>query len=560
MQPITQTLFPLISVKRTWFQPPEHSKIESFPSVKLLKLAVETMELSSLYQTASATFGSWPVAYKVLGAVLVIFAFSKAFSGAERKGYKKNLPKYAPIELDALSRYGGSLFGLTSGHQIFVDLPGVERLLAQSHHTFNSDPAQYSLCTLVFGSTDTPELRAKFDTSLKDLVPPLERTFLNDAASTANVEKSRVAERGASLVTFSSNPKDMARWELSAGIKVLQSETYDSRGKVEANLQSLTRDFGACMSVPLIYGQDILDRNPRLLDDFWTFDNDLFPLLMVGIPKWAPFRMMQDGLKARARIMDSLEAVYRRVDQYEKGEPVDFGADMSDVSMMLRERNKIYNRDGWTFPERAAADLGTFWGLNANAQPVLFWFLLYVYSTPGLLKRIREEISPYITLSNGDKPEIKSMDFPSLFRKCQLFKACIFETYRLVNEPTSIRYVTQPKEHISVPLVLKNKNPSIYEDPDTFNPDRFLETDPETGKATARYGKLKPWGLGAAMCKGRTFAEKEIISLGSAVVSLWDISPAEGEWKLPAMIPGTGVKRPVSDIRVVISRRSPFKS
>ena len=98
----------------------------------------------------------------------------------------------------ALSRYGGSLFGLTSGHQIFVDLPGVERLLAQSHHTFNSDPAQYSLCTLVFGSTDTPELRAKFDTSLKDLVPPLERTFLNDAATTTNVEKSRVAERGGS--------------------------------------------------------------------------------------------------------------------------------------------------------------------------------------------------------------------------------------------------------------------------------------------------------------------------------------------------------------------------
>ncbi|KAH7487040.1 hypothetical protein FOMA001_g4234 [Fusarium oxysporum f. sp. matthiolae] len=526
------------------------------------------MELSSLYQTASATFGSLPVAYKFLCAVLVIFAFSKAFSGAERKGYKKNLPRYAPIELaiasyilsgdgigrrifSALSRYGGSLFGLTSGHQIFVDLPGVERLLAQSHHTFNSDPAQYSLCTLVFGSTDTPELRAKFDTSLKDLVPPLERTFLNDAASTANVEKSRVAERGASLVTFSSNPKDMARWELSAGIKVLQPETLDSPGKVEANLQSLTRDFGACMSVPLIYGQDILDRNPRLLDDFWTFDNDLFPLLMVGVPKWAPFRIMQDGLKARARIIDSLEAVYRRVDQYEKGEPVDLGADMSDV-----------------------ADLGTFWGLNANAQPVLFWFLLYVYSTPGLLKRIRDEISPYVTLSDGAKPEIKSMDFPSLFRKCQLFKACIFETYRLVNEPTSIRYVTQPVSlndgnikhdlqegtYISVPLALKNKNPSIYEDPDTFIPDRFLDTDPETGKAMARYGKLKPWGLGAAMCKGRTFAEKEIISLGSAVVSLWDISPAEGEWKLPAMIPGTGVKRPVSDIRVVISRRSPLKS
>ena len=71
--------------------------------MKLLKL-VETMELSSLYQTASTAFGSLPVAYKFLCAVIVIFGFSKAFSGAERKAYKKNLPKYAPIEL-AIASY-----------------------------------------------------------------------------------------------------------------------------------------------------------------------------------------------------------------------------------------------------------------------------------------------------------------------------------------------------------------------------------------------------------------------------------------------------------------------
>ncbi|KAM0272408.1 hypothetical protein ACHAPA_002159 [Fusarium lateritium] len=493
------------------------------------------MDLSSLYGSVLATFRSMPVAA---------------------------LPSYAPIELaiagyvlsgdgigrrvlSAMSRYGGSLFGVTSGHQILAELPGVDRLLAQSHQIFTSNPAQYSLCTLVFGSVDSLDLQKKFDKSVKDLVPPLERTFLNDAASTAAVEKSRVAERAASLVSFSSDDEHMARWELSASIKVIQPETPGSPGKVEVNMQSLLRDFGACMSIPIIYGQDLLDRNPQLLDDFWVFDNDLFPLLMVGVPSWAPFKMMQDGLKARARIIDSLEGVFRRVEQERKGEPIDFGADISDISTMLRERNSIYTRDGWTFPERAAADLGTFWGLNANAQPVLF------------------------CLSKGDRPEILSMDFPSLFRKCQLFKACIFETYRLVNEPTSIRYVAQPVSvndgnlkhdlnqgtYISVPLALRNKDPLIYEDPDTFVPDRFLETDPDTGKATAKYGKLKPWGTGAAMCKGRTFAEKEIISLGSAVLSLWDISPIDGKWKLPAMIPGTGVKKPFKDIRVVIQRR-----
>ena len=57
------------------------------------------------------------------------------------------------------------------------------------------------------------------------------------------------------------------------------------------------------------------------------------------------------------------------------------------------------------------------------------------------------------------------------------------------------------------------------------------------------------------MCKGRSFAEKEILALGAAVIGLWDIEPASGTWKIPTMIPGTGVKKPVEDIRVVIKRR-----
>ena len=142
---------------------------------------------------------------------------------------------------------------------------------------------------------------------MRDLLPPLERTFLNDAASTAALEKSSVPQRAASLITFSSNAEHMERWELSADIKDLQPKRTGSPGKVEVNLQSLIRDFGACISIPLIYGQDILDRHKTLLDDFWTFDNDLFPLPMVGIPTWAPFRMMQAGLKARARIIKQLE-------------------------------------------------------------------------------------------------------------------------------------------------------------------------------------------------------------------------------------------------------------
>lgn len=106
----------------------------------------------------------------------------------------------------------------------------------------------------------------------------------------------------------------MKRWEPSTDIQVIAPALPGKPGIVEANLQSWTRDFGACMAIPLLYGKDFLDRYPQLLDDFWKFDNDLFPLLMIGIPQWAPFKIVKEGPAARARILREMEALYRRVD------------------------------------------------------------------------------------------------------------------------------------------------------------------------------------------------------------------------------------------------------
>ncbi|MCJ1275427.1 hypothetical protein MMC21_003230 [Puttea exsequens] len=242
---------------------------------------------------------------------------------------------------------------------------------------------------------------------------------------------------------------------------------------------------------------------------------------------------------------------------------------MSDVSNAALERNKVYNRENWSFRQRGEGDLVILWGQNANTQPILFWFLAYVYSTAGLLDGLRSEITPYIRLSQISPSELQSMDLAALSRDCPLMKACIFETYRLANEPASVRYVARPitindgaYKHelkrgtfVTAAHSLIQRDPSVYANPDTFVPNRFLMPDPESGRLSARYGALKPWGCGAAMCKGRTFAEKEIVALGAAVISLWDIRPASGTWDLPAMVPGMGAKKPVEDIRVVITRR-----
>ena len=421
----------------------------------------------------------------------------------------------------------------------------------------------------MFGAIPSRQLKKKLEDSWKDLLGPIERLFLNDAASEAALKKANILEKAKRLITFSETRETMERWELDASICVIASDSKEDPGVVEANLQGLMRDFGACIAIPLLYGQDFLDRYSQLLSDFWTFDNNAFALLMIGVPAWAPFKVVREGVRARSRLGNEMEALYRRIDQHQRGQNVDFGADMSDISNAALERNKIYSREGWSFRHRGEGDLAVLWGQNANTQPMLFWLLVNIYSTTGLLERLREETAPYISMSREKPAAILSMDFAALSRDCSLLKACIFETYRMAIEAASIRYVARsitikdgkyrhelkPGTFLTVPHSLSQRDPSVYHDPDTFMPERFLRNDKDSNRLSARYGALRPWGSGAAMCKGRTFAEKELVILSSAIISLWEISPASGAWKMPAVMPGTGVKKPMEDIRVRISRR-----
>ncbi|KAI4634666.1 uncharacterized protein J4E88_001321 [Alternaria novae-zelandiae] len=298
-------------------------------------------------------------------------------------------------------------------------------------------PSQYTLLVRVFGGVDSLQFKEKMDASNRDLRAPVEKVFMNENAATAALERACIPEKVKSFVTFQSNPRDMELWEHSAQIRVINPESGGVE-KVEANFQSLIRDFGACIAIPQLYGRDFLDRYPQALEDLWKFDNDLFPLLMIGLPLWAPLKVMKEGLAARTRLITELEALYRRIDQYQQGDPVDFDADMRDVGETALGRNNVYRREGWSFPERGAGDLGLLWGQNANTQPLLFWLLTYLYSTPDILEQLREELTQYITMSTSIPRELTSMDMQGLSRNCPLLKACIYETYRLVNEPTFV--------------------------------------------------------------------------------------------------------------------------
>ena len=63
-------------------------------------------------------------------------------------------------------------------------------------------------------------------------------------------------------------------------------------------------------------------------------------------------------------------------------------------------------------------------------------------------------------------------------------------------------------------------------------------------------------GGGHSMCKGRAFAQKEVLTFAAAIISLWDIEAVGGgPWKMPKHKKGTGTYLTNDNTKVWIKRR-----
>lgn len=59
------------------------------------------------------------------------------------------------------------------------------------------------------------------------------------------------------------------------------------------------------------------------------------------------------------------------------------------------------------------------------------------------------------------------------------------------------------------------------------------------------------------MCKGRAFAQKELLTFAAAIISIWDIEPAGGgPWKMPKPKRATGTYTTSDKVKVWIKQRA----
>lgn len=237
--------------------------------------------------------------------------------------------------------------------------------------------------------------------------------------------------------------------------------------------------------------------------------------------------------------------------------------------------------------------------MNSNANNLVFWILVRMWATRGLVERVRKEIGPFVHISQPmrafgmlEPPRMK-ISLVGLLKECPLLKSCYLESLRLDSRPASVKKVerdfvisestqdvrpgTQPESYllkagtyVNIPHAVHQLDARFFTDPTVYKPGRFLvrqelkgekqrqqqqqqEKQPEM---TAQIGTLKPWGGGTSMCKGWMFAEREVLAFVAGILVMWDMEPVNPHgWVVPQPRKTTGVAVPSTDVRVRLRRR-----
>lgn len=409
----------------------------------------------------------------------------------------------------------------------------------------------------------------------------LKQEFTNEATG----KTARAVEiKAAKLVTEApwmysdKRGKPMELWEEAGKVK------FNPDGTFEANLYSLVINYMGQIVIDMLWGKALIENFPTIQTDLWDFDVGVHSILKPLFGKFAgPGRR---AIAARERLAVIMKEWHEAVAAKQAGlnPGANWGA-LDDISQVMQDRVKVWVDTKASETLQKTNDVSVLWGVNVNSNKNVFWMLMQINSRPELLSNIREEIAPYVHISpTGERrpdgfPKL-CINVDGLMKNCPLMKAAFYETMRMNMAGLGVREILKDvvlKESAADAALFGKKRPQsytipagstlviangpmqmdhrIFADPEQFHPERFIEEGPD-GAPRVTMKNLHTFGGGLYKCKGRYFAEKEVLIFASSLLVMWDISPVHGEeLEVPKMGNVGGSRRPMEDVRVKLTRR-----
>ena len=161
----------------------------------------------------------------------------------------------------------------------------------------------------------------------------------------------------------------------------------------------------------------------------------------------------------------------------------------------------------------------------------LAWALQLLAHNPPVAARLADSIAA------GDRSYLRATVYEVL-RHRPVF---LFTIPRICNRPHELGGRTYlPPEQLVGCIHLMHHDPDLYENPDRFQPERFLAADPSSAI-------WMPWGGGRKRCPGHHLATLEMHIVLRAVVCAMQVLPVEANierahWRSVIVTPGSGCR------------------
>ncbi|MGU3291847.1 cytochrome P450 [Williamsia sp. M5A3_1d] len=167
---------------------------------------------------------------------------------------------------------------------------------------------------------------------------------------------------------------------------------------------------------------------------------------------------------------------------------------------------------------------------HETTSGALSFALYYLARNPDCLARARAEADELL----GSDPE--AMPTFEQVGKFRYIRRVLDESLRIwptvpgfarsPRETTMLagKYRMRPQDYAVVSLGLVHKDPAVWENPDVFDPDRFLAANVKKRPAHS----YKPFGAGARACIGRQFAIHESVLVLASLLHRFDIAGDPG--------------------------------
>ncbi len=262
---------------------------------------------------------------------------------------------------------------------------------------------------------------------------------------------------------------------------------------------------------------------------------DVFSLL--GLPEWLPRFRGRSIKKSKERILTVLDKI---IDSYHSQKAA---GEASVIGGLLEARDEDGNPLSRDAIRNEAAVI--FMAGHETTANTLAWAWYLLSQSPRVAQKLHEELDQVL---QGRTPEFKDV------ANLPYTKAVIEESLRLyppvpilareAMEDTEISGKPIPKKSLVLVVPwLMHRNPELWDNPDAFSPERFLDRE---AKKPNKYGYV-PFSIGPRICAGLQFGMTESILSMAILAQAFDLR----------LLPGTDVQ-PVCRLTLRAGDRLPM--